>query len=86
MGFVQVQGFWSKLPKNLAPSTGSAAALPVEIRIVTMAGFHKSGFFEPFLWNCAAAAARINRFAVYSADIMIAVLPACFNPIRYLYL
>ena len=44
---------------------------PVEIRIVTMAEFHKSGLFEPFLWNCAATAARINRKAVYSVDISI---------------
>ena len=44
---------------------------PVEIRIVTMAEFHKSGPFEPFLWNCAATAARINRKAVYSVDIII---------------
>ena len=26
---------------------------------------------EPVLWNCAAAAARINRQTVYSADIII---------------
>ena len=44
---------------------------PVEIRIVTMAEFHKNGSKEPFLWNCAAAAARINRKAVYSVDIII---------------
>ena len=44
---------------------------PVEIRIVTMAKFHKSGLFKPFLWNCAATAARINRKAVYSVDIII---------------
>ena len=44
---------------------------PAEIRIVTMAEFHKSGSKEPFLWNCAAAAARINRKAVYSVDIII---------------
>ena len=44
---------------------------PVEIRIVTMAEFHKSGPFEPFLWNCAATAAGINRKAVYSVDIII---------------
>ncbi|MDD6605549.1 MAG: hypothetical protein PUE96_06490, partial [Oscillospiraceae bacterium] len=46
---------------------------PVEIHIVTMAEFHKSGLFEPFLWNCAATAARINRKAVYSVDIIIGV-------------
>ena len=34
-----------------------------------MAEFHKSGLFEPFLRNCAATAARINRKAVYSVDI-----------------
>ena len=44
---------------------------PVEIRIVTMAEFHKSGSFAPLLWNCAAAAAGINRFAVYSVGIII---------------
>ena len=44
---------------------------PVEIRIVTMAEFHKSGLSEPFLWNCAATAVRINRKAVYSVDIII---------------
>ena len=44
---------------------------PVEIRITTMAEFHKSGSKEPFLWNCAATAARINRKAVYSADIIL---------------
>ena len=44
---------------------------PVEIRIVTMAEFHKNGLFEPLLWNCAATAARINRKAVYSVDIII---------------
>ena len=35
-----------------------------------MAEFRKSGAKEPFLWNCAAAARR-NRKAVSSADIMI---------------
>ena len=40
---------------------------PVEIRIETMAEFHKSGSKEPFLWNCAATAARRNRKAVTSA-------------------
>ena len=44
---------------------------PAEIRITTMAEFRKSGSFEPFLWNCAATAARINRFPVYSAAIII---------------
>ena len=44
---------------------------PAEIRIVTMAEFHKNGSKEPFLWNCAATAARINRFAVYSVDIIV---------------
>ena len=44
---------------------------PVEIRIETMAKFHKSGSKEPFLWNCAATAARINRKAVYSVDIIV---------------
>ena len=44
---------------------------PVEISIVTMAEFHKSGLFEPFLWNCAATAVPINRTAVYSVDIII---------------
>ncbi|MGN8874613.1 hypothetical protein [Pseudoflavonifractor sp. HCP28S3_F10] len=48
---------------------GERRGAPVEIRIVTMAEFHKNGPFEPFLWNCAAAAARINRKAVYSVDI-----------------
>ena len=43
----------------------------MEIRIVTMAEFHKNGSKEPFLWNCAAAAARINRKAVYSVDIIL---------------
>ena len=52
---------------------------PMEIRIVTMAEFHKSGFSEPLLWNCAAAAARINRFSVYSADIIILTLFSYFN-------
>ncbi|MGM9577918.1 MAG: hypothetical protein ACI3VS_00910, partial [Evtepia sp.] len=45
---------------------------PVEIRIATMAEFHKNGSKEPFLWNCAAVAARINRKAVYSVDIIVA--------------
>ena len=44
---------------------------PVEIHIVTMAEFHKSGSCAPLLWNCAAAAAGINRFAVYSVGIII---------------
>ena len=44
---------------------------PVEISIVTMAEFHKNGLFEPFLRNCAATAARINRKVVYSVDIII---------------
>ena len=43
----------------------------MEIRIATMAKFHKSGSKEPFLWNCAATAARINRKAVYSVDIIL---------------
>ena len=51
------------------PSVASSA--PVEIRIVTMAEFHKNGLFESLLWNCAATAARINRKAVYSVDIII---------------
>ena len=42
-----------------------------EIRIETMAEFHKNGVSGPLLWNCAAAAAQINRKAVYSADIII---------------
>ena len=44
---------------------------PVEIRIVTMAEFHKNGSKQPFLWNCAATAARRNRKAVSSVDIKI---------------
>ena len=36
-----------------------------------MAKFHKSGSKELFLWNCAATAARINRKAVYSVDIIL---------------
>ena len=36
-----------------------------------MAEFHKNGSFEPLLWNCAATAARINRKAVSSADIIL---------------
>ena len=36
-----------------------------------MAEFHKNGSFEPLLWNCAATAARINRKAVYSVDIIL---------------
>ena len=36
-----------------------------------MAKFHKSGSKEPFLWNCAATAARRNRKAVYSVDIIL---------------
>ena len=36
-----------------------------------MAEFHKNGSFEPLLWNCAATAARINRNAVYSVDIIL---------------
>ena len=39
--------------------------------IVTMVEFHKNSSKDPFLWNFAAAAARINRKAVYSADINI---------------
>ncbi len=34
-----------------------------------MAEFHKNGSKQPFLWNYAVAAARINRKAVYSVDI-----------------
>ena len=33
---------------------------PAEIRIVTMAEFHKNGSKEPFLWNCAATG-RANK-------------------------
>ena len=47
------------------------SAAPMEIHIAAMAEFHKNGLKEPFLWNCAAYAARINRKAVYSADITI---------------
>ena len=36
-----------------------------------MAEFHKTSSKEPFLSNCAAAAARINRFAVDSVDIIV---------------
>ena len=46
---------------------------PVEIRIVTMAEFHKNGLFDPLLWNCAATATQINRKAVYSVDIKVTV-------------
>ena len=49
------------------------------IRIVTMAEFHKNGSKEPFLWNCAAAAARINRKEVYSVDIIIVFLRETVN-------
>ena len=57
---------------------------PVEIRIVTMAKFHKSGLFKPLLWNCAATAARINRKAVYSVDIILAYARRVVNPKSYL--
>ena len=49
------------------PSAQCAASM--EIHIDAMAEFHKNGFKEPFLWNSAAYAARINRKAVYSVDI-----------------
>ena len=66
--FVQVQGFWIKT-LHLPPERRGA---PVEIRIVTMAGFHKNASFEAFLWNCAVTvSAQINRKTVYSADIKI---------------
>ena len=51
----------------------------MEIRIAAMAEFHRSGIKEPLLWNCAAAAAGINRFAVYSADIIIPAFPEKSN-------
>ena len=73
IGFVQVQGFWTNLSKPLHLPRERCGA-PVEIRIATMAAFHKSGSKEPFLWNCAATAAQRNRKAVSSADIILAQL------------
>ena len=52
-------------------------SVPAEIRIVTMSEFRKNSSFWLFLRNCAALAARINRFAVYSVDIIIRI----FDPI-----
>ena len=48
---------------------------PGEIRMVTMAEFHKNGSKQPFLWNCAAIAAGRNRKAVYTVDIIIMDFP-----------
>ena len=62
--------FGRNCPKTLHLPRERCGA-PAEIRIATMAKFHKSGSKEPFLWNCAATAARINRKAVYSVDIII---------------
>ena len=50
-------------------SLGFQGSLVLFRRIVTMAEFHKNGSKQPFLWNYAVAAARINRKAVYSVDI-----------------
>ncbi|WP_320843177.1 hypothetical protein [Evtepia sp.] len=69
-GFVQVQGFWTKSSKPLHLSLERRGA-PVKIRIAIMSGFHKNSSKKPFLWNCAATAARINRKAVCSVDIII---------------
>ena len=55
---------------------------PMEIRIVTMSEFHTNGYKAPFVWNCAAFAARINRFAVYSVDIIIAKIVQKSNRFR----
>ena len=68
---LKCKGFGRNCPKTLHLPRERCGA-PVEIRIETMAKFHKSGSKEPFLWNCAATAARINRKAVYSVDIIIA--------------
>ena len=46
-------------------------SVPAEKRIVTMSKFRKNSSFWLFLRNCAALAAQINRFAFYSADIII---------------
>ena len=66
---LKCKGFGRNCPKPLHLPRERRGA-PVEIRIETMAKFHKSGSKEPFLWNCAATAAQINRKAVYSVDIM----------------
>ena len=70
LALFKCKGFRLNCPKPLRLPLVRRGA-PGEIRIVTMAEFHKGGSFEPFLWNCAATAARINRFAVYSVDIII---------------
>ena len=62
------------MSKALHPLRERSGA-PVEIRIVTMTGFHKNGSFEPFLWNCAGIAAGRNRRAVSSAVIIIGHFP-----------
>ncbi|MDY3985805.1 hypothetical protein [Dysosmobacter sp.] len=80
MALFKCKVFGVNCPKTLHLPLERRGA-PVEIRIVTMAEFHKTGFFEPFLWNCAAAAARINRKAVYSVDIIIAY---CFDKKRHI--
>ena len=49
-------------------------SVPAEIRIVTMSEFRKNSSFGLFLRNCAALAARINRKAVYSVDIIISIV------------
>ena len=39
-----------------------------------MAEFHKNGSKEPFLWNCAATAPRINRKAFYLVNTITSFL------------
>jgi len=51
----------------------------MEIRIATMSEFHKNGGKEPFLWNRAAYAVRINRKAVDSADLIIEIFTRKVN-------
>ena len=70
MGLVHVPGFWAKPPENLARSADSAVTPTAEIRIVTMSEFQKMATIGHFL-ELRAEGPRINRFAVYSADIII---------------
>ena len=58
--------------RKILRCTSSRYTATMQLHIVTMVEFHKSGSFNPLLWNCAACAARINCKAVYSVSIIIA--------------
>ena len=70
IGFIGYKVFEPRYPLNLTPSIKSLRR-SVVICIIILAECYKDGMKKPSLWNCAAFAARTNRKAVCSSDIIV---------------